>query len=447
MSLEHIETTQPVTEPDFAAFVAIDWGDRKHFWCWQAAGTQERERGETPHTPEAVEAWVRSFGARFGHRPIAVAVEQARGPLVAMLSKYAQLHVYPIHPRSASQFRGALFPSGAKDDPSDADLLLDLLLHHRSRLRRLAPDTEETRSLQLLVEERRKMVDEKTRQRNRLTAKLKVYFPQVLMWFDAVDTLLVRAFLRKWPTLAAVQRSRPATLRQFFHQHNCRREERIQERLEQIAQALPATCDPAVIRSAVAATTVLLELIKVLREGIAAMDKQIEELTVAHPDFAIFDSLPGAGTVLAPRLIAAMGSQRDRFCSAAEVHCYTGIAPVLQRSGKKHWTHIRRACSKFVRQTFHEWAGHSIASSDWARAYYEQQRSRGQDHHAAVRALAFKWIRIVFRCWKDRQLYDEQIYQNAVRRRQRPRQELSDTPDALQWKKCAEFSTPTTLTS
>jgi len=311
LSLEHIETTQPVTEPDFAAFVAIDWGDQKHFWCWQAAGTQERERGETPHTPEAVEAWVRSFGARFGHRPIAVAVEQARGPLVAMLSKYAQLHVYPIHPRSASQFRGALFPSGAKDDPSDADLLLDLLLHHRSRLRRLAPDTEETRSLQLLVEERRKMVDEKTRQRNRLTAKLKVYFPQVLMWFDAVDTLLVRAFLRKWPTLAAVQRSRPATLRQFFHQHNCRREERIQERLEQIAQAVPTTCDPAVIRSAVAATTVLLELIKVLREGIAAMDKQIEELTVAHPDFAIFDSLPGAGTVLTPRLIAAMGSRRE----------------------------------------------------------------------------------------------------------------------------------------
>src|SRR6266446_411083 len=78
--------------------------------------------------------------------------------------------------------RDALYPSGAKDDPRDADLLLDLLLKHRDKLRRLSPDTEATRRVQNLVEERRKLVDEKTEQTNRLTSHLKIYFPQILNW-------------------------------------------------------------------------------------------------------------------------------------------------------------------------------------------------------------------------------------------------------------------------
>jgi len=83
---------------------------------------------------------------------------------------------------------------------------------------------------------------------------------------------------------------------------------------------------------------------------------------------------------------------------------------VTERSGKKKWVHSRWACPKFLRQSFHEWAGHSIAQSVWARTYCQQQRQRGKDHHAVVRALAFKWIRIVFRCWQDRVAYDETRY-------------------------------------
>ena len=79
--------------------------------------------------------------------------------------------------------------------------------------------------------------------------------------------------------------------------------------------------------------------------------------------------------------------------------------------------HHRLACPKFVKQTFHEFADQSIRFSTWARAYYDQQRGRGNDHHAALRALAYKWIRILFRCWKDRTPYDEQKYIEALRRR------------------------------
>jgi transposase len=442
-----ISPIQPQAEPEFAALVAIDWAAEKHVWSLEATATHRRERGNIPHTPEAVEAWVTWLQSRFGEQAIAVAVEQSRGALVFMLTKYAHLHLYPIHPRTAAQFRAALFPSGAKDDPQDADLLLDLLVHHRSRLRRLEPDTEQTRTLQMLVEERRKMVNEKTRQSNRLTDKLKLYFPQVLSWFDEVDSELVGAFLERWPTLQALQRTRPSTLRQFFHEHNCRSEERIQQRVEQSRQAIPATRDQAVIRSAVAAVTVLVRLIQALREGIAALDKEIQQLALAHPDFVIFDSLPGAGKVMVPRLIAAMGSRRDRFASAAEIQSYTGIAPVLERSGKTQWTHSRWACPKFLRQTFHEWAGHSIAWSGWARAHYDHQRARGKAHHAAVRALAFKWIRIVFRCWKDRKPYDAAVYEKALSQRQQPRQNTPDPTLPVRWKKCGGFSKPTKLPS
>jgi transposase len=104
-------------EPDFAAFVAIDWGDEKHAWSMETPGGKHREQGPLEHTPEAVESWMIALRSRFGERPLAVAVEQSRGALVFMLSKHAQVHLYPVHPRAAAQFRAALFPSGAKDDP------------------------------------------------------------------------------------------------------------------------------------------------------------------------------------------------------------------------------------------------------------------------------------------------------------------------------------------
>src|ERR1700747_653065 len=115
------------------------------------------KNGGVEHTPETVEAWVGQLCRRFGNRPIAVAVEQVKGALVFMLSKYELLHLFPVPPAMSASMREALYPSGAKDDPRDAELLLDLLLKHRDKLRRLAPDSEATRRVQNLVEERRNL--------------------------------------------------------------------------------------------------------------------------------------------------------------------------------------------------------------------------------------------------------------------------------------------------
>src|ERR1700748_295149 len=174
---------EKVGEPEFVAFVGIDWADQKHVWCLQAANSAKREGGELEHRPEVIEAWVSQLCRRFGPGPIAVAVEQVKGALVYMLRKYECLHLYPVPSTMSASMRKALYPSGAKDDPGDAELVLELLLLHRDKLRRLTPDNEATRLVQNLVEERRKLVDEKTAQLNRLIGYLKVYFPQMVEWF------------------------------------------------------------------------------------------------------------------------------------------------------------------------------------------------------------------------------------------------------------------------
>jgi len=404
-------------EPLFAAFVGIDWADQKHVWCLQTADSPKRESGELEHTPEAVEVWVAQLCRQFAQGPIAVALEQSRGALVFMLSKYERLHLFPVPSTMPANMREALYPSRSKDDPRDADLLLDLLLKHRDKLRRLSPDTEATRRVQNLVEERRKLVDEKTEQINRLTSHVKIYFPQVLDWFDRLDREAACALLERWPTLEELQKVSSVKLRTFFCKHHCRDQEVIERRIVGIRQAVPAIRDRAVIEAKSAVVKVIAQLIRILVQGIAELDRKIEEQAAAHPDFFIFDSLPGAGPALAPRLLSAFGSQRVRYSSAQEMQAYSGIAPVIERSGKKKWVHFRWAAPKFLRQSFHEWAGRSIAQSQWARTYYEQQRQRGKGHHAAVRALAFKWIRVAFRCWKNGIAYDESMYVATLARR------------------------------
>ena len=136
--------------------------------------------------------------------------------------------------------------------------------------------------------------------------------------------------------------------------------------------------------------------------------------------YALFAALPGAGSILAPRLLVAFGEQRERYASAAQLQQYAGVAPVLERSGKKCWVHWRLACPTFLRQTFVEWAGSTIPRSFWASAYYHRQRAKGSSHQAAVRALAYKWIRILYRCWQTRTPYDESVYLLALKHRGSP---------------------------
>ena len=427
---------QANAEPEFAAFAAIDWADQKHFWMLAPAESLNApESGELPNTPEAVNTWAAELAVRFGGRPIAVCLEQSRGPLVFMLMKYAHLVLYPVHPATSARYRAAWYPSGAKSDPSDTALLLEVVTRHRDRLRPLAPDSPETRLLQMLVEQRRTAVDEKTALSNRLTARLKMFFPQMVRWFPDIDAALVCALLQRWPTLKDLQAAHPGTLRKFFHAQNCRSEKLIQSRIDAVYTAQPATEDSAILEAGALDVQQLAAQINVLRANIAELEQRIAHRYTDHPDRFLYESLPGAGPALEPRLLAAMGTDRNRYTDAEDIQKLSGIAPVTGRSGNTSFVAFRRACPKFLRQTFHEFAAHSIHHSVWARACYDQKRQAGKDHHAAVRVVAFKWIRILYRCWRDRQPYDEQRYLAALQRRNSPLTSIT-------WQSSAGFQKP-----
>jgi transposase len=407
----------PNSHDVFAAFVGIDWADAKHDGCLQAAGSAKRERFQLEHTPEAIDAWVTTLRTRFNGQPVAICLELNKGPLVFALRKYDFLVLFPINPLTLARYREAFTPSRAKDDPTDAELQLELLLTHRDKLQPLNPQSPTMRALEPLVAHRRRVVGDKVRITNRLTSTLKNYFPQVLHWFQDKDTHIFCDFLSRWPTLKAAQLARRATLETFFRDHHVRSEDVIAQRLQAIKAATPLTTDEGVIAPNALLVQALVAQLRVTLHAIADFDTAIAQRAQTHPDFPLFQALPGAGPVFAPRLLVAFGEQRARYASAAELQKYAGIAPVTERSGKKSWVHWRLQCPKFLRQTFVEWAAESIRHSFWAQIYYQQQRDKGKAHQAAVRALAFKWIRILFRCWQDRTPYDESAYLQALNQR------------------------------
>src|SRR4029077_8339576 len=195
---------------------------------------------------------------------------------------------------------------------------------------------------------------------------------------------------------------------------------RIEERLHKIPRAQTVSDDPALIQPMVLSVQGLVNQLLALQASAAAFDKAIQELYAKHPDRPIFESLPGAGPQLAPRLLVAFGSDRSALSTAAHLQIKSGIAPVLDRSSQSQRIHRRWCRPKFLCQTFHEFAAHSIPYSVWAKAYYEELIARGKSHHTAVRAFAFKWIRIIFRLWQQRTPYDEERYLQTLKKRHSP---------------------------
>jgi transposase len=415
---------------EFTAHIGIDWADQKHDYCIQGQKHSKREFGILSHSPESIDEWVLSLHKRFGGQ-IAIAVELTRGPIVYALQKYNFITIFPVNPTLLAKYRDAFTLSGAKDDPTDAEFALDLMLNYPGKIKALTMQSEDMRKLGYLVEQRRKLVDDRNRFGNRLTNALKQYFPQLLKLFSHRDTALFCNFINRWPTLQKLKRAKKETVRKFFLSSGGRAIALIEQRIETINNAQHITEDRSIIEThqllALSLTTQITATVK----SIKIYDEEIDKLFNGMSDADLFKSLPSAGLCMAPRLLVAMGENRDRFKHASEVQMYAGIAPVTQRSGQKSWVHWRWQCSKFIRQSFIEWSAKTVYSSYWAGLYYAQQRKKGNTHQAAVRALSFKWIRILFRCWKSRTPYSESKYLKSLRDRNSPLLVLETVDESL----------------
>jgi transposase len=406
-------TTQPCTAApeaatelplgECAACIGLDWGDKAHAVALRTRGSGRVETLALEHSAESLHGWLAALGERFGGQRVAVAVEASKGAVVAALLEHPWLWIYPVHPATSRRFSTAFTPSGAKDDVPDARTLLEILTHHRARLRLLVAQDPATRRLGLLKEARRTVVDRRTLLSNQLTSLLKNYYPQALeLTGQKRYAPLALAFLERWPELALLQQARAQTLRRFYHRHHVRRPELVEERLEIVRTARALSSDRALCEVSILEMRVLVAEMRLLEKHLAAMEAAMDAAFASHPEAWLFGNLPGAGAAMAPRLSVLFGTDRERWRSAGELQTYYGIAPVTEKSGRQKWVHWRWNAPVFARQTLVEWAGLSVKYSAWARAYYRQQEARQKGHSAILRSLAFKWLRILWRCWKDR---------------------------------------------
>ena len=406
---------QPPSVQDYAALLAIDWADQKHDLLLSPAAQTPGDVEPFTVKAEDLDVFFAKLRTRFSHGSIAVFVEAHRGALVHQLMSLDYVHLFPINPKSAAKFREALHPSGAKTDALDVACLLEFGRSQLAKLRRWVPDTETTRELGLLCEARRGLVDRRTELTNELASVLKGYYPQAIQLVGELNKPLAWNFLTKWDTLPKAQEAKAAKIKAFYYEHNCRSTSLVEKRLKLLEEARSLTTDAAIVNASCLRVKALVRELRSLHQSIGEYDKRLAELTAIHPDAAIFRPIPGAGPCLLPRLIAAFGTDRTRWEDSDSMATFSGVAPVRVASGKNlNQVRCRYACPRFLRQTFIELASSTVLYCDWAKEFFDQRRAREWKANRIYRALAFKWIRILWRMWKERQPYDPARLQRAL---------------------------------
>src|SRR5215467_4445462 len=308
-----------------AAYIGIDWADKEHAVRMLVVDSGREESQKLKQEPESLADWVQGLRERFGGRRVAIAVEQRRGALIYGLMSYEFLILYPVNPLTLARFREAFNVGGAKSDPSDAQLLLDMIRYHENKLRRWKPEDVDTRLLQMLVEERRHLVDQVTRLTNRLKSTLKQYFPQALEWAGELDSKQALDFLTRWSTVESVRKAGSNVIERFYREHGARNQNKLEQRLKSIKEAKSLTTDRAVVTASKIKAKGMVGQLRVLVKAIGEINEQIDELFEQHRDHEIFSSFPCAKKVLGPRLLAAFGGDRNRYESAVEIQSFSGI--------------------------------------------------------------------------------------------------------------------------
>jgi transposase len=421
--METPKTTQTVAAAqtalkDIVLWSGIDWADEKHCLFTCLPNGSQRQMHWVEQKPQALDDFFLRWREKHPNGRIGVVLEQSRGALLYALLKYDFLCLIPVNPRCLADFRAALRASGAKDDPCDAELLCEFGCKHSEHLRPFQLDDPATRQLILLGEQRRGIVEEQTRLSHQLNDALKCYYPLARELFsDNLVAPIALAFLKRWPNLSAAKKAKESVLRAFFYAQNCRSEEKIQFRLDAIKAAKPLTEDPALIRTMQLLVETLLKRLAAVQQSIALYDERSAEVFATHSKAPVFASFPGAGKVLAVRLTAAFGTTESNFPSATNMQCWSGVAPVKKQSGKSKAVYFRWARPVFLHQTFVEYARSSVKFSAWARAFFKERADRGWNSFRIYRALAFKWIRILWRCWKNNEQYNEAKYLQSLQKR------------------------------
>jgi transposase len=388
-------------------FAGFDWAKDHHDVVIVDRGGQIVADFRIEHTAEGWQYWKKQVAA-FGHG-LAACVETSQGVVVEKLLESGAT-VYPISPVSAKGYRQRKAPSGNKTDHVDAWSLADALRVDGHSWKALAPEDPLVAELRLLCRDEVALIGERTALINQLQSALHEYYPAALEAFEEWTLPSAWAFVEAFPTPQALQAAGKRKWEKFLHTHKLARPETYQKRMEIFARAHEFVSGSALTRAKSRMALTRARMLRVLQSQIDAYRAEIEKLFSQHPDHHLFGSLPGAGPKLAPRLLGEIGADRTRFEDPCGLQCLAGTAPVSYQSGQIHKVFIRRHCNKALRHTVHLWADLSRQSCPWASIYYNQIRKRGKSHACALRCLGQRWLKILWKMWQSRTVYDADLH-------------------------------------
>jgi len=395
-------------------FVGIDWSDRVLDFHLRTSDGKVLAQGEVRPSVEGLAELFTTLERHGRPEEIGIAIETSHGAWVqALLDRGYK--VYPVNPKTVERFREALSAAGDKSDKIDRKVLAMFLVTFHRDNKPLRPDAPEIISLRISCQDRLRLVEERTAKLNELGAMLKCYYPAVLGLFGDFKSYIALDFLLRFPTQDQMQALSERRFRNWLKRHHYPSVQRIDDMVDILERPALSVAEH-LQKSKKSLICYLANSIKLLNAQITERDKQITEQLNELPEANWIRSLPGAGDVLAPSLLACLGRDQQRFDSAADARAFMGTAPVTKASGNYRSVHFRRGCWKFARRTLQLFADKSRHQCPWAQAFYEKQRNSGHNHHAALRALAHKWLKIILAMRRTGTRYNEQTFTNSQRR-------------------------------
>lgn len=403
-------------------WAGVDWGDKSHAVC-VISGEGDLVQGRCiPHSAAGVADLImalRQFEGLAG-----IAIETPRHVLVDALLKEG-FTVYPVNPKQSHQWRLCQSVAGPKNDLRDARCLANGLRLYAKDLRALQPEDAQVRLLAQLCEQEQRLIERRTALVCALEAALKAYFPAALAWFPNWAQPASWRFVKAFSTPEALADATKQKLCGWFKTHKLPLTPGRLQRIQQRREALALTADPVLHTAHGLRAAALARELLALQEGIDEHRQEIENLFSKIAGSAIFTSLPGAGAKLAPRLFCLFGSDKNRYASAHSISMLAGAVPIEFESGGKCCVSFRRGCRKNYRNTLHQFAWVSVRYCAWANAFYKSCRQRRQSHGLALRNLATKWMKIIFRMWQNNEPYDDARYQAALAKTRSPLVQLT----------------------
>jgi len=345
---------------------------------------------------------------------IPIAIECKEHLLISFLVNEGY-RVYHINPKSAERYKDRYNVGGTKTDSIDAFSLANILRTDLHNHRPLAYSSKEVRTLQMLCGEYEKLEKDKNLLENQLHDGLSKYFPLALNLLSKNSCKTFYRIILQYPTYRELKEACYEELESFLKRNHYLNPRHIKRMYCCIQESDYYSSD--IFDEIFASTSqTLCSLLMILTEQLEQMKKMMSQITKNNTLGQVFYSLPGSGDVMSAKLLALMGDNKELYKDSAEVQAYTGIAPIVKRSGKSSRVVFRHACNKAHRETLTWFAFCSMPYCSWARRYYDRKRKEGKRHFESLRFLAFKWLRIIYELWKSGEMYNEERHLSNLKR-------------------------------